>query len=839
MRKGFGKRILAAVLSGAMLCSVHPMTNLSAANVEETQGLQLQTILIDNNGKNWTTASWGGQNLTPNTSWTTLLLGDYYENGYLNFEVKNSTSSTVKFNIGLSSKKHGEQVKLYWTDLEKYKNISAGSEWTSYSLSIKELVDANPDSGFDLDNFWLVYVNGVPSGNTLSFQNVTITSTDDERQYPMVKVNQVGYFCGAAKTARVSYFKKFGSLNGKTYEIVNAETKQVAASGILSDAVYEESFSGEMVHTIRFDEVTKPGTYFIRIPDAGLDVSACSPYDTAGGLELETLTSVNFEIGDAVYDALLNDLTKYYYYQRQGIEIEEAYAGIFARENLHPNDVKVKKWSDRDNPEAETFDVSGGWYDAGDYGKYVTPGAISLTDLLLAYEMNPEVFAELEMNIPETDPEHPDYVDAPGILSEAKYELDMLLKLEHSSKDGSFYTAANYNTDDNVIYIEDTLYRTSNHESDPAETDLRCHLATADMSAVLAQAYIVYREIPAYADFAEQCLATSLRAWDWINDPANTLNMSIGAANRTYTFKAADVERSRFQAAGTIYRALSLKGEDADAYEKYLIANCNTESVTQFFRAACIGYGHSGRSFLGFFHYLYGNEAPAPEISEAFKQYGTWRARMLKYDTWGLEMPGWGFWWGSNKYVAQSAMTLLLGDLVTYGAVQEDVQTSIENHVHYLLGVNPLSFSYVSSYGENSVENIFSAIYTKDAKLEPYQCPAGYFTEGANDSNNPHLSKFTGKCFIDSDGEWTTNENTIYGNAAMIFLTSSMMAQNVSETVRGDVNADGKFSVADVIMLQKWLLCIEGIEDWQAGDLCEDDSLDAFDLTRMKRELLK
>lgn len=839
MKKHFRKRISAAAVGAVMLLSALNTAGVSAADVEETPGIQLQTILIENNGKEWTTASWGGQNLTPDNSWRTLLLGDYYENGYLNFEVKNSTSSTVEFNIGLSSKKHGEQVKIYWTDMEKYADISAGPEWTSYSLPIKEVVDAHPESGFDPDNFWLVYVNGVPKNNTLTFRNVKITSTDDERQYPIVKVNQVGYYCDAAKTAMVSYFEKFGSLNGKAYEIINAETGEAVYTGTLSDAVYEENFSGEMVHIINFDELTQPGSYYIQIPDAGLDSSAMSPYDRADGLELDTLTSVTFEIRDDVYDALLNDLTKYYYYQRQGIEIEEKYAGIFARENLHPNDITVRKWSDRNNPDAEVFDVSGGWYDAGDYGKYVTPAANSITDLLLAYELNPEVFAELEMNIPETDPDHTNYVEAPGILAEVKYELDMLLKLEHSSKDGSFYTAANYNSDDNTIYIEDTLYRTSDHESDSSETDLRCHLATADMAAVLAHAYIVYRDIPVYEDFAEQCLATSLRAWEWINDPSNKHNTSIGAANRTYTFKEENFEQSRFHAAGAIYRALTIKGEEAGEYEDYLIANCGTESVNNFFKAACINYGHSGRSFLGFFQYLYGNEAPAAEITETFAQYNTWRTRMLKYDTWGLELPNWAFWWGSNKQASHTAMSLMLGDLVTYGTVQEDVKKSIENHFHYMLGINPISFSYVSGYGENSVENIFSAIYTTDARLEPYQCPAGYFTEGANDSNNPHLSKFTGKCFIDSDGEWTTNENTIYGNAAMIFLTSSMMAQNTPEKLRGDVNADGEFTAADLVMLQRWLLGKGNIDDWQAGDLNYDKTLNVLDLCLMRSELLR
>ncbi len=838
MKKALGIRILAAALSASMLLTMQLPMELSAADVEETPGIQLQTILIENNGNAWTTASWGGQNLTPDNCWRTFLLGDYYENGYLNFEVKNSTSETVEFNIGLSSKKHGVQSKIYWTDMDEYENISAGPDWTSYSLPIKDLVDANPDSDFDLDNFWLVYVNGVPTGNTLTLQNVKITSTDDERQYPMVKVNQVGYYCNDEKTARVSYFEKFGSLNGKTYEIVNAETDEVVYSDTLPDAVYEEKFSGEMVHTFNFDALTTPGNYYIRISDTGFDSSVMSPYDKANGLKTNTLTSVTFEISNDVYGDLLNDLTKYYYYQRQGIEIEEEYAGIFARENLHPDDITVKKWSDRDNPDAETFDVSGGWYDAGDYGKYVTPAANSVTDLLFAYELNPEVFAELEMNIPETDPDHPNYTDAPGILAEVKYELDMLLKLEHSSKDGSFYTAANYS--DGVIYIEDTLYKTSNHESDPSERDLRCHLATADMATVLAHAYIVYRDIPVYADFAEQCLETSLRAWDWINDPSNTLNTSIGAANRTYTFKESNFEQSRFQAAGTIYRALSLKGEDASEYENYLIDNLDAESVNSFFAASCIGYGHSGRAFLGFFQYLYGNDTPSADITEAFAQYDTWRTRMLKYDTWGLELPNWAFWWGSNKQAAQTIMTLMLGDLVTYGEVQEDVQNGIENHFHYMLGINPISFSYVSGHGENSVENIFSAIYSTDAKLEPYQCPAGYFTEGANDSNNPHLSKFTGKCYIDSDGEWTTNENTIYGNAAMIFLTSSMMAQNAPESVRGDVNGDGDFAAADLVALQKWLLCVPDVTlaDWKAGDFCENNRLDAFDLSMMRRELL-
>ena len=56
----------------------------------------------------------------------------------------------------------------------------------------------------------------------------------------------------------------------------------------------------------------------------------------------------------------------------------------------------------------------------------------------------------------------------------------------------------------------------------------------------------------------------------------------------------------------------------------------------------------------------------------------------------------------------------------------------------------------------------------------------------------------------------------------------------------GDINADGIFNIADVVLLQKWLLAAPDVElsDWKAADLCEDGKLDVFDLCLMKRELI-
>ncbi len=59
-------------------------------------------------------------------------------------------------------------------------------------------------------------------------------------------------------------------------------------------------------------------------------------------------------------------------------------------------------------------------------------------------------------------------------------------------------------------------------------------------------------------------------------------------------------------------------------------------------------------------------------------------------------------------------------------------------------------------------------------------------------------------------------------------------------TIAGDVNADGEFSIADVVLLQKWLLAVPDtkLADWKAADLCEDNKLNVFDMCLMCRKLV-
>lgn len=65
---------------------------------------------------------------------------------------------------------------------------------------------------------------------------------------------------------------------------------------------------------------------------------------------------------------------------------------------------------------------------------------------------------------------------------------------------------------------------------------------------------------------------------------------------------------------------------------------------------------------------------------------------------------------------------------------------------------------------------------------------------------------------------------------------------NITEgLIMGDVNADGKFDIADAVLFQKWLLGVPNIElaNWKAADFTNDDILDVFDLCLMKKALIE
>ena len=113
----------------------------------------------------------------------------------------------------------------------------------------------------------------------------------------------------------------------------------------------------------------------------------------------------------------------------------------------------------------------------------------------------------------------------------------------------------------------------------------------------------------------------------------------------------------------------------------------------------------------------------------------------------------------------------------------------------------------------------------------------GTFT---NDEETVEAVIYDGKVEVQKWWDYSEKQEQEIADTLTMKITNVQVIYAVSDTLQGDVNADGKFDIADVVLLQKWLLAVPNtkLADWKAADLCEDNRLDVFDLCLMKRKLI-
>ncbi len=78
-----------------------------------------------------------------------------------------------------------------------------------------------------------------------------------------------------------------------------------------------------------------------------------------------------------------------------------------------------------------------------------------------------------------------------------------------------------------------------------------------------------------------------------------------------------------------------------------------------------------------------------------------------------------------------------------------------------------------------------------------------------------------------------------WGGDGQKFILEAAEEVKAPEKIIGDVNADGSFTVADLVMLEKCLLGTGTLTDWKAGDLYNDGNIDVFDMIEMRKEIIK
>lgn len=522
-----------------------------------------------------------------------------------------------------------------------------------------------------------------------------------------VYVNQVGYYAKGIKHATLANTNSCRLMNSNNETILSFENMELKA----------DKNSGDNIALVDFSEVTIPGNYHF--------------------IDSEGNVSCHFAIRDNVFSDLFKDSIKMFYFQRCGMELEEKYAGVYTHKACHTSKVSLLK-----DPSV-SFDCCGGWHDAGDYGRYVTAGAVAVAHLLYAYELNPDSFTE-SINIPESGNVVPD------VLNECRYELEWFLKMQ--TEEGSVYHKCTSLHHTGFVMPED----------DPLDFIATpvSSLATADFAGVCALAARIYRKYD--ETFADVLSAAALKAYKWLTEnPAFLFVNPEECTTGTYSDPCDTDER--LWAYTEIYR---LTGNME-------CLGLITDALNVQISTTALGWGD-----VGGFAALTALMAPEGTFSDDlichFRQNWLDEADRLvsvsQDNAYGIAFHSFEFGWGSNMGVLLNSMILSFAHHLT--GEQKYLDAAI-CQVDYILGRNALDISYVTGYGEKAFRNPHNRPTWSDGIDDPIP---GFVSGGPN--RNPCDADALAiikpgtapmKCYADHWGSYSTNEITIYWNSPLVF----------------------------------------------------------------------
>ncbi len=627
-------------------------------------------------------------------NWSANDISPYKENGVISFDAKGE--GTVRLTIGVGEIKNGE-----YTQVLKSHYLELTDEWASYELPLSSI-----DNDFcNVRDILVGEANG-----EMYISNIRLSSPDSEKIYPAIKVNQVGYTPDGDKTAVVSGFYNEIGFDGATeFEVVSVDGERVYTGSLKLISGGDFDYSGEVIYQADFTELTKEGEYFLRLKGIGEK-------------------STKFRIGENVYDDLLRDIQRYYYYQRANCEI----VGDYPRGDMSPEDFCLPLRWDMES----SIDVSGGWYDAGDIGKYVSPGATAINTLLWAYKLHPEKFYDGQNDIPESGNGIPD------LLDEIRYELDFILKMQDKSS-GGFYMKAKSLTADDKQKDRVVWEATAN--------------STADSIAALAFASVIYREFD--ESYADRLLESALLGWEFIEkNPKLYLPYDTAYAGE-------ENDNATFWAAGSLFYAT----ED-DRFGDYVKAHY--KEYTNCFDSSADCHSVGTMAVYGFYGYLMSDKADRAirsEVKELFEARKQTVIDLIRQNPWSIPVDKYSLWWGSFNVVLGNAQDFTIGCYVLEGDISA-ARDICQRASDFILGENPLRKCFVTGNGDDPIKCTFSTFYTDLTN----GFPEGYMPGGINSHDGELLSRFPLKCYANVGHDWVTNENSVYWNGVLIFNISML-----------------------------------------------------------------
>ena len=525
-------------------------------------------------------------------------------------------------------------------------------------------------------------------------------------------INQVGY--------RTADTKEFALVDGSgPVEIVDGSGTTVLTA--TPSAASNWSPSGQSVQLVDFSDLKTPGTYSIKV----------------GGQVVRN----DLKIADKPFEDVTKASLKWYYYQRASMALDETYAGQWKRAAGHTNETAQLHKS----AGSGTLQSSKGWYDAGDYGRYIVNSGITTYTLLSLYEHFPDYFKTLKWNIPADG-------SLPDLLAEIKYNLDWMLTMQAS--DGAVYhklTTLQFPGD--VMPAKDTeqLYVIGKGTA-----------ATFDFAAVMAVAARVYK--PFDASYAAKCLEAAKSAYAW------------GAANPNVKFNNPSDVGTGSYADGSLGDEKDFAGTElfvttGDASYKTSDASHNLPGWADVSGLATYGKATHATEFGAVAQTAKDTLLRVADEFEARSTTG-----------FGVVMGKDDFYWGSNSVAGNQGVWLLHAYYLTGEKKYYVAATKV---LDYLLGKNPLDMSFVTGYGTKSPMLPHHRPSTADGVKDPVP---GMIVGGPQPGGEDIGTKDweckdyrTGKpatSYTDDRCSYATNEVAINWNAPFAYLAGAIEAIN-------------------------------------------------------------
>ncbi|WP_255473990.1 glycoside hydrolase family 9 protein [Pontibacter qinzhouensis] len=554
-----------------------------------------------------------------------------------------------------------------------------------------------------------------------------------------IHLNQVGFYLSAPKIAIVT-----GETGGDTFYLKTSDLSETVFTGRLAEARAGE-YSQKQTRLADFSDFSATGNFVLVVPGVG--------------------HSFAFDVKQEVHKELAAAALKGFYFQRASTDLQPEYAGKWHRPAGHPDSEVLVHPSaaTAQRPAGTVISSAKGWYDAGDYNKYIVNSGITMGTLLAAYEDFPDYFQQQQLNIPESGNKVPD------LLDEVLWNLRWMLTMQDPGDGGVYHKLTNPAFDGMVMPSEANGVRYVVQKGTAA---------TLDFAAVMAQASRVYKPFEStFPGLSDSCLVAATKAWEWAQqNPAilyqqDDLNKRFEPAISTGAYGDSDLTDEFIWAASELY----VTTKNAAYYRAVKLFPDANMPLPGWNQVRLLGYYSLVRHARNLTPEAQKDEPElkkrllrfADELLEgaADRSYGTVMGKSEK-----------DYIWGSSSVAANQGIALLQAYNVT--SEKKYLHGALSN-LDYLLGRNATGYSFVTGFGEKSTLHPHHRPSVADGIPEPVP---GLLSGGTNaranqqDKCTTYRSEFPDEMYTDDDCSYASNEIAINWNAPLVYLAAALEA---------------------------------------------------------------